>query len=110
MIMYQVWIYLVQFSNYEIWNNSAYKQYLLLEWSVLQMQLFQSIWCWNLNIPGELANIMAADALAPCGSRSSTAMVLFMQDKQILVFHKEVCQQCSPQQSGEMIQMHLYVT
>ena len=36
-------------------------------------------------------NIMAADALAPCGARSSTVMVLFMQDKQVLVFHKEVC-------------------
>ena len=32
---------------------------------------------------------MAADGLAPCINRSSAAMVLSMQDKSILVFHKE---------------------
>ena len=33
-------------------------------------------------------NTIAADALAPCVARSSAAMALTMQDKQILVFHK----------------------
>ena len=33
-------------------------------------------------------NIIAANALAPCITRSSAAMVLAMQDKQVFVFHK----------------------
>ena len=32
-------------------------------------------------------NTMAAVALVPCGTRSSAAMVLIMQDNQVLVFH-----------------------
>ena len=33
-----------------------------------------------------------ADALAPCVTRTSTAMALMMQSKQILVFHKKTRQ------------------
>ena len=32
---------------------------------------------------------MAADALAPCISRPSAAMILIMQEKQVFVFHQE---------------------
>ena len=32
---------------------------------------------------------MVADALAPYSARSSTAMVLFIKDKKILVFHED---------------------
>ena len=34
-------------------------------------------------------NTMAVDALASCIARSSVTMVLTMQDKWVLVFHKE---------------------
>ena len=34
-------------------------------------------------------NTMAVDALAPCVARSSAAMGLTMQDRRVLVFHKE---------------------
>ena len=38
---------------------------------------------------GKPINTMAADALAPCVIGSLGAMVLTVQDQQVLVFHKE---------------------
>ena len=39
---------------------------------------------------------IAADNLAPCDARSSVAMILIVQDKLVLVFHKEVFQLPAP--------------
>ena len=47
---------------------------------------------------------MAADALAPCVARASASMVLTMQDKQLLVFHKERFQRPVLSQDREMIE------
>ena len=47
---------------------------------------------------------MAADALAPCVTRTSTAMVLNMQYKQILVFNEEGFQQPAPSQCWKIIE------
>ena len=53
------------------------------------IHLFQPFWCWDRNILAELVNNMAANALAPCFTRSSTAMLLSMQNKCVLIFHRE---------------------
>ena len=54
----------------------------------------------------EKVNSMAADNLAPrpCAARSSTAMALVLQDKQVLVFHKVGIQWPVTSQSWEMIE------
>ena len=41
---------------------------------------------------------MAANALAPCIARPSAAMVLSMQDKYLITFHKERIQTHAPSQ------------
>ena len=46
---------------------------------------------------------MSVDDLAPCVARSSTAMVLNMQDKLDQVFHKEGFQLHVPSQCSEII-------
>ena len=35
-----------------------------------------------------LVNTMTADALAPCIARTSTAMILILQDKRVVVFQE----------------------
>ena len=45
---------------------------------------------------------MAADALAPCIARTSSAMVLTMQDNCILVFYEERCRLPAPSQCVDM--------
>ena len=47
---------------------------------------------------------MAADALAPCVTKSSAAMVLIMQDEHVLVFHEEGFQQPAPSPFWEMME------
>ena len=47
---------------------------------------------------------MVADALAPCVNKASASMVLIMQGKQLLVFHKEGFQLTVPYQYGAMIE------
>ena len=50
---------------------------------------FVALYSTPSNKPGNLVNTIAADGLAPWVARPSAAMVLNMQDKQVLVFHEE---------------------
>ena len=43
-------------------------------------------------------NTIATNALAPCTTRPAASMVLAMQDKHVLIFHKEVFLQPDPSQ------------
>ena len=51
-------------------------------------------------------NTTAVDALAPRVARTSAAMVLTMQDEQILVFDKEGFQLLTPPKFSIYIQIH----
>ena len=51
-------------------------------------------------------NTKAVDALAPHVARTSAAMVLTMQDEQILVFDKEGFQPLTPHKFFIYIQIH----
>ena len=48
-------------------------------------------------------NIMAAEALAPCVARTSAAMVLNMQNKQVFAFYEERFHLRQPYQCWERI-------
>ena len=52
-------------------------------------------------------NTMAPDALAPCVARPSEAMVLNMQDKWVLVFHKGRFQPPAPSQFWEIYKIKI---
>ena len=64
--------------------------------------LISVTYCADTGIFGEhQVNMMAADALAPFIARSPTTMVSTMQDKQLLVIHKEGFQWFAQRQCWE---------
>ena len=64
----------------------------------------QPFWYWKQNFQNNLVDAMAADALAPCLARPSSTIVLSMQDKWNLGFHKEGFQLPVPSHCWEMIE------
>ena len=58
----------------------------------------------KLEYSEKVFNTMAADDLAPCVARSSAAMVLTKQDKQVLIYHKDTFQLPVPSQWWEIIE------
>ena len=70
----------------------------LTHWSYCSLALSQQ------NILGEQVNTTADDVLVPCISSSSAAMLLTMEDEQVLIFYKEGFQPTAPSQCWEMVQ------
>ena len=75
------------------WAVNNHTWYLDINWLKHSIK----IECNSLNLRGaeivifwdNQVNTIAADALATCVARSSAAMILIMQDKQVLVIHEE---------------------
>ena len=44
-----------------------------------QTFMCKTLWCWSWNISGELVNTSTADALVPCITRTSVALLLIMR-------------------------------
>ena len=51
---------------------------------------------------------MAADALAPCVAKASAAMILTLNDKQILVFNKKFFDYVDQPNAEELLKLTMY--